>query len=230
MVPALRKVPSLSAFDASDSIIPYNRAFVKKLPFFHNRTSASKPLPSLGTINLINGIARLIKLIARSHICYRISHSFPWTGLYPSPSASDPIVSALYGKHLTYLSIPSASSLCSKHPSRMYSWSSWKTTGTQEVMSPIAIGIGFPPEMVTCSSIRLKALNLPFVLWDALFFRLMLLESTLGRKRWDTEAALTSCYDRASPLSSCFKLWTRLWKTLAMSNVHLPRNLLSNVH
>lgn len=52
--------------------------------------------------------------------------------------------------------------LCSKHPYRMYSWSSWKTTGTQEVMSPIAIGIGFPPEMATCSSIRLQALNLPF--------------------------------------------------------------------
>jgi len=50
-------------------------------------------------------------------------------------------------------------------------------------MSLIAIGIGFPPEMATCSSIRLKALNLPFVLWDALFFRLMPFEPTLGRKR-----------------------------------------------
>lgn len=45
------------------------------------------------SISEINGIPRLIKLIARYKICYRISHSFPGTGLYPSPS--DPIVSAL---------------------------------------------------------------------------------------------------------------------------------------
>lgn len=44
---------------------------------------------SLGTLNLRNGIARLIKLIARYQICYRISHSFPGTGPRSRPIVSN---------------------------------------------------------------------------------------------------------------------------------------------
>lgn len=52
------------------------------IPFPSTFASASKPLSSLGTLDLGNGIARLIKLIARYPICY-IMESLPGNWVLP---------------------------------------------------------------------------------------------------------------------------------------------------